>query len=205
MKRLILLCYISMLTSICYAQTSGIPPDVSEPTPDKKNIVTDFTYSLKENSKVHLQWKMNGSDTIEFCSIERSANGKDFEMIEMLKSPASNKFELMDESPLPGRSYYRIRTVVKGMPLYSPTLAVYMGGDVPFKFYPNPADNVLIVRTNLPMDIQITDATGESRISYQKVQGLQTINVSSLEKGIYMIRFTNKVSNTVSTERLFKN
>ena len=111
----------------------------------------------------------------------------------------------MDESPLPGRSYYRIRTVVKGMPVYSPTLAVYMGGDVPFKFYPNPADNVLIVRTNLPMDIQITDATGELRISYQKVQGLQTINVSSLEKGIYMIRFTNKVSNTVSTERLFKN
>jgi hypothetical protein len=111
----------------------------------------------------------------------------------------------VDESPFPGRNYYRIKTSVKGKPVYSITLIVHIGGELPYKFYPNPTDNILIVRSDISLDVQIADASGAVRISQAKVQGLQTINVSSLEKGIYTIRFTNKVSNTVSIEKLFKN
>lgn len=206
MKRLVLLCCVSMLTCICYAQYSGLlHPVISKLVLDPKNIVTDFSYTLKGTAKVHLEWKAVGIEMVDFFSIERSGNGRDFEMIEVLKYLSNNKFELIDDSPLPGRSFYRIRTSVKGKPVYSSTLTVYMGGDIPFKFYPNPADNILIVRSDIPVDVQIADALGEVRVSQSRVLGLQTINVSFLEKGIYMIRFTNKVSNTVSTEKLFKN
>jgi Secretion system C-terminal sorting domain len=206
MKELVLLCCVSIFTHICYAQYSGlINPAIAKIGTDSQNIVTDFSYTLKGNAKILLQWKVTNIKIVDFFSIERSANGRDFEMIEVLKLLSDNKFELIDESPLPGRSFYRIRSSVKGQPVFSTTLTVFMGGDMPFKFYPNPADNILIVRSDMALDVQIADATGVIRISNPRVLGLQTINVSSLEKGIYMIRFTNKLSNTVSIEKLFKN
>lgn len=195
-----------MLTCICYSQYSGLlHPILSNLQLDPKNIVTDFNYNLKGNEKVQLQWKVTNTDQVDFFAIERGTNGKDFEMIQVLKTLPDNHFELIDESPLPGRSFYRIRTSVKGKPVYSITLIVHMGADVPYKFYPNPTDNIVIVRSDIPLDVQIADASGTVRISQSKVQGLQTINVSDLEKGIYMIRFTNKLNNTVTTEKLFKN
>ena len=207
MKRLLLLCCVSMLTSICYAQYSGLlHPIISNLQIDPKNIVTDFTYVLKGDERVHLAWKVNNNkELVDFFAVERSANGKDFEMIEVLKSLPENQLELVDESPFPGRNYYRIRTSVKGKPVYSITLIVHIGGELPYKFYPNPTDNILIIRSDISLDVQIADASGAVRISQAKVQGLQTMNVSSLEKGVYMIRFTNKASNTVSIEKLFKN
>jgi len=167
--------------------------------------VTDFTYSLKGADRVHLSWKVNNKEFVDFFAVERSTNGKDFEMIEVLKSVPGNQLELLDDSPFPGRNYYRIKTSLKGRPAYSLTLIAYIGGELPYKFYPNPTDNILIVRSDIPLDVQIADASGAVRVSQVKVQGLQTINVSALEKGVYMIRFTNKVSNTVSIEKLFKN
>ena len=206
MKILLLLCCVSILTPVCYAQYSGLlHPAISHLAVEPKNIVTDFNYTLKGNTRIQLQWKVTSMDMVDFFSIERSANGRDFEMIEVLKLLSNNKFEFIDESPRSGKSFYRIRTSVKGKTMYSQTLVVYMGGDISFKFYPNPADNILIVRSDIPIDVQIADASGEVRISQPRVHGLQTINVSTLEKGIYMIRFTNKVSNTVSIEKLFKN
>jgi hypothetical protein len=206
MKKFVLLFYAGMLVSVCYAQPSGIlSPILANIDLDSNNVVTDFKYSLKEKAKVHLQWKVTHIELVDFFSIERSANGKDFEMIEVFKLLSDNKFELLDEAPLAGRSFYRIRTSVKGRPVFSRTLPVYYGSETPFKFYPNPADNLLIVRSDIPLDVQIADASGTVRISHTRVQGLQTINVSSLEKGVYMIRFTNKASNTITMEKLFKN
>jgi hypothetical protein len=206
MKKLVVLFSVSIVTCICYAQTSGIPdPATSNLSIDSNNIVTDFIYNLKEKGKVHLQWKVAHIEMVDFFSIERSVNGKDFEMIEVFKLFSKNKFELIDESPVNGRSFYRIKTSIKGRPVFSKTLSVYTGSENPFKFYPNPADNLLIVRSDIQLEVQIADATGTVRISESRVQGLYTINLSSLEKGVYMIRFTNKAANTVTIEKLFKN
>lgn len=206
MKEIVLLFYAGILASVCHAQSSGLlTPVLSDLNLDSNNIVTDFNYSLKEKTKVHLQWKVTHIEMVDFFSIERSSNGKDFELVEVFKLLSKNKFELLDESPLQGRSFYRIRTSVKGRSVFSKTLLVYTENQAAYKFYPNPADNLLIVRCDMPFDVQIADGSGAVRISQLRVQGLQTINVSALEKGVYMIRFTNKTSNTVTMEKLFKN
>jgi Secretion system C-terminal sorting domain len=206
MKRFVLSCSVSMLTSICYCQFSELlHPVISNLQTESKNIVADFSYTLKGSERVHLTWKVNSKESVDFFAIERSANGKDFEMIEVLKSVPGDQVELVDESPFAGRNYYRIKTSLRGKPAYSTTLIAYVGGELPYKFYPNPADNILIVRSDVPLDVQIADASGTVRVSQSKVQGLKTINVAALEKGVYMIRFTNKASNTVTTEKLFKN
>lgn len=206
MKRLILICCASMVVSLCHAQISGLlHPAISNFVFERRKLVTDFTYSLRPTNRVLLSWNIRDSQGVEYFSIERSQNGKDFEMIETLRLTTATNFQLVDESPSQGRNFYRIRVSLQGKPIYSETLNVYIGTERPFRFYPNPADNILIIRCDVPLDVQIADVSGEIKISQMKIQGLQTLNVANLEKGIYTIRFTNKITNTISTERLFKN
>ena len=85
MKRLILLICVSLLTRFCYAQYSALlHPIFQGLSLDSKNVVTDFTYLVKGNEKVHLQWKVTNPEQVEFFSVERSANGKDFEIVEKM-------------------------------------------------------------------------------------------------------------------------
>jgi hypothetical protein len=52
-------------------------------------------------------------------------------------------------------------------------------------FYPNPIDNVLIIRSAFAADIFITDAMGNSRVTRSIGVGPSVIDVSTLEKGVY--------------------
>lgn len=204
MKKGLLLFCMSILTCVCIAQNPGIHPP-SKIFIDSTQIFTGFIHSIDESGKVILSWTVQPNDSIDFFSVERSGNGKDFELVQLFKSTPGNKIEFIDEVPNKGRSYYRLKGSVKGKEIFSKVQQVYMIGDITFRFYPNPADNVLIIRSEIPVDVQIADAKGEVRISMNRIQGLQTINVSSLEKGVYMIRFTNKISNTITIEKLIKN
>ena len=77
--------------------------------------------------------------------------------------------------------------------------------DVDFKFYPNPTDKLLIIRTGHAIDVQILDASGASRLTRQIQAGIQIINVSSLEKGNYVLKVADRESNRVVSEQLVKN
>jgi hypothetical protein len=115
-------------------------------------------------------------------------------------------FQWTDDVPRKGRSFYRIRySFNNGDSLYSKTIPVVIAGYTAFKFYPNPVDHVLIIRTEAPLDVTISDANGRLRLSESRVQGLHTINVSSLERGVYLIRVINKLTNVMSQEKLMKN
>ena len=106
MKRLVLLCCVSIMSSICFSQYSGLlHPILSNLAIDTKNIVTDFNYSVKGNEKVQLQWKVSNIELVDFFAIERSANGRDFELVELVKTFPGTELELIDESPLSGRSF----------------------------------------------------------------------------------------------------
>ena len=78
-------------------------------------------------------------------------------------------------------------------------------GDISFRFYPNPVDNILIVRSEGALDVQVLDAAGKVRVSQSRLQGIQTINVSTLEKGIYYLRINNRSTGVVTQEKLLKN
>jgi hypothetical protein len=173
---------------------------------DPGKTVADFLYFISENSKIALNWKVKDS-LPDFFAIERSADGKLFEVVAVLNNLQTKPvFEWIDDSPKKGRSFYRLKySFNKGPELYSETLSVAMAGHIDFKFYPNPVDHILIIRSESPIDVQISDPNGKVRIPETRVKGLHTINVSSLEKGIYLIRFTNKLINVISQEKLIKN
>lgn len=207
MFKILLSIYVSFLALASYSQSPTVewsPADLVKEDPGR--IIGDLSSRLTESSKIILSWIVSGT-LPDFFAIERSDNGKTYEAVSVLTNLGSQKsFQWTDDSPIKGKSFYRIRYSFKsGDSLYSKSVPVTVAGEATFKFYPNPVDHVLIVRSESPLDVVITDATGRMRISQARVQGLQTINVSSLEKGIYLIRFVNKHTNLVSQEKLVKN
>ncbi|HUR12022.1 MAG TPA: T9SS type A sorting domain-containing protein [Flavitalea sp.] len=174
---------------------------------DTSSVISSLSAIIKDQHRIVLSWKINDPNAPEFFTVERSTNGKEFEVVSVVRVALFNeKFEYTDEAGTRGKSMYRLRAVWKdGTEVYSKPVPVQIESSSSIKFYPNPVDNILIIRTDQPIDVQISDATGKSRISFNKVQGLQTVNVSTLEKGIYLLRITNKLTNSVIQDKLIKN
>ncbi len=205
------LLYISMglLPLFAHTQSAPLPAFVTPSevtTEDPHKIISDLRLSIIDNSRLSLTWSVNG-DLPDFFIIERSENGKTFEVVTVLNNLEKKpSYHWTDDSPKKGRSFYRIKySFGQGPVLYSSTVNAAFAGYIDFKFYPNPVDHILIVRSDNPIDVHIADATGKIRITETRVRGIHTINVSSLEKGIYLIRFSSKLTNMVAQEKLIKN
>ena len=204
-----LLLYILMSLSACYGFSQNATPEWSGPSDivveDPNKAIVDLEVKT-EKSGVVVSWKVNG-DQPDFFAIERSNNGKKYQVIAVLnKLPAKPDYHWADDAPEKGKCAYRIRySYNQGPALYSGSASAVIAGSISFKFYPNPVDHILIVRSEMPLDVLIADANGKVRITTNRVQGLHTINVSDLEKGIYLIRFINKLTNVISQEKLIKN
>ena len=173
---------------------------------DSSKIAEEFDAVVRDNAKIFLSWKVIIGQ-VDFFTIERSCNGKDFETMAVLKQGSKQlTMDWVDEQPAKGRNQYRIRcSYSDGQSRYSKSIMAYVGGNVSFRFYPNPADNVLIIRSEQAIDVTIIDGNGRTRISQNLLSGLQLLNISTLEKGAYVIRIYNRQSNTLLQEKLVKN
>lgn len=212
MKKCLLAISIALIAVLSFSQqTSTIPASSTihqfeVPTEDSSLFITALVPTLKDNQKVILNWNLKNRSSSDFFSIERSSNGKDFEVVSVLKLSASTLYEWTDDAPVKGKSWYRVRySGTDGKAAYTNTTSVVLAGDLSFRFYPNPVDNILIIRSETPLDLQISDATGKVRINESRIQGIHMINVTALEKGIYLLRINNKVNSTVFQEKLLKN
>lgn len=208
MKKGVLVYIFCLCTYMCTAQdeASGFPA-AAVFTVDTSSFIADLFLSVRENSKVVLNWKQPEDTAFKFAVIERSSGGRDFEVVAALKqSDIKPENEWVDDAPARGRSLYRVRFSGKdGQPLFSKVVSALIAGDISFRFYPNPVDNILIVRSESVLDLQIVDAVGKQRVSLSNLQGLQTINVTSLEKGIYFLRINNHTTGLLTQEKLLKN
>ena len=206
MLKNLLTCFLCLLCLISHSQDPEQDSSVQSTLIDSLSV-EGLSLSLRGGNKIVLNWKVPTTKSPDYFTIERSCAGKDFETVALLKVGLEGKsFEWVDEAPCRGKNLYRVRiTGTNGEIVYSTTSSVFIAGDVSFRFYPNPVDNVLIIRSESLIDIQILDAAGKLRITQPRIQGLQIINVSSLEKGIYLLRITNTAANYISQEKLLKN
>lgn len=208
MKKGILIYCMCLMASFALAQgkSTRVPP-AGFTTADSALFISDLTSMVRDNSKVVINWKNSSQVSPEFVVVERSSAGGDFEMVAVLKQPGQGaSFEWMDDAPTRGRNLYRIRFDGEdGQPYYSKIVSALIVGDISFRFYPNPVDNILIIRSESALDVQVLDASGKVRLSQSRLQGIQTINVSSLEKGLYYLRINNRGTGVVTQEKLLKN
>jgi hypothetical protein len=203
MIRILLIVTLLMAARSVFAQNDSIGTS-SESVIDSTIMIST---SIREQGKVQLRWSVSDNGGIEYFAVERASNDRGFEVVGLMKHLTGKPwFEWVDEAPLPGKNVYRVKIVHSDAPAtFTLPATAMLSGELSFKFYPNPVDNMLILRSNSPYEIQIIDANGQVRLPVIKLNGLQTLNVSSLEKGIYFLRVQNKLTSIVTQERLMKN
>lgn len=199
---LVILCSVSFAV---FAQETGV--DVVLSAEIREQIYLSSRVDVKDHKRIVLEWSFNNFNSDRFFTIERSSNGKDFEVIAVIKGlKGQSLFEFTDELPPAINNYYRVKTVFsENQVIYSKIISRGVS-DVTFcKFYPNPVEKMLIVRTESPVEIRIIDPLNKVRISKQLDIGLQLIDVNNLEKGLYIITLFQKESNRLITDKLIKN
>jgi hypothetical protein len=171
--------------------------------------ITDLTCSPTPHStsSISLEWKADSASEGDYFIVERSHDGAVFETLSaQVVSETGTTYRQNDNSPVSGTGFYRVKWLGKsGGTVYSKTVRVSLTGDLDFKFYPNPADKLLIIRSGHDIDVAILDPGGSVRINREVTAGLQVINVSALEKGNYVLRIADHDSNRVVSEQLVKN
>lgn len=116
------------------------------------------------------------------------------------------RYEFTDDVPFQGSSLYRIRyTDKEGTHTYSDSASLHKSGLSFFSFYPNPVDNVLIIRAEAASEMAVTDGFGKQRIARSIGTKPSIIDVSGLEKGVYLLRVTNKTTGQQQAEKFIKN
>ena len=173
---------------------------------NNSTVFADLNATATPGAKVIISWKLLEQD-VDFFVIERSYNEKDFEVLAVTKlKPTGSQYQWTDDAPGKGKLYYRIRFITsKGQLIYSKIVFISLIADSSFRFYPNPVDNMLIIRSDQAVEVQISDGTGKIRLHEPKVQGLHVLNTSTLEKGVYILTVINKQAILIVKEKLLKN
>lgn len=173
---------------------------------DSAVIAESLQLQVLKESRVQLSWK-SAVRSVEYYCLERSSNGLSFETMAVLKQADTGvRMEWVDEQPGRGKNVYRIRcNFSDGSLYYSRAITAVMGNNLSFRFYPNPVDNVLIVRSEQAVDLVILDGNGKTRLFKSQISGLQMLNVSGLERGVYLVRVLNKITGQLVQEKLVKN
>jgi hypothetical protein len=208
-----LILFVLICARIGHAQqASAAPSDTAVDTvaglpPAGSNLFVDFNATTGGSNRVLLNWDTDSAAEGNYFVIERSPDETHFETVGVVRAAAGvQHYEVTDAAAPNGLDFYRIKyTARTGAPVYSKTMQLSLSGAVDFKFYPNPVDKLFIVRTEHTIDLQVIDAAGVVRLSKRLQAGIQVVNVSSLEKGVYVLRVTDKESNRAVSHQLLKN
>jgi hypothetical protein len=202
-----------LMVSFCAVALAQQAAGSSDSAADPRHITghgplfASFSGSVRDFNKVGLQWDADSAGEGDYFVVERSSDGVHYETLDALRSATGRShYELTDIAPPNGVDFYRLKYRAQdGGAIYSKTLQFSLSGDVDFKFYPNPVDKLVIIRTEHVIDIQVIDALGISRLSKRLQSGIQVVNIAFLEKGAYILRVADKESNRIVSNQLIKN
>lgn len=162
--------------------------------------VNNLVFSAKAvNKTVLLNWKTDAEQQTSEYQVQRSADG--IAWTDLAAVPAagtsysSRQYNITDPLPLKGRSYYRLQlTDADGQKQYSKVVPVYM--EVPgFKVINTlVTDGQLRVYLEAPAELILTDSKGQQVLRRSLAQGLQTLNLEGMAKGVYYLRDAVTVS-----------
>ncbi len=174
----------------------------------KLATINSFEATVK-TTNVALNWQTASESNLDYFTIERSSDGKDFQKVRTLfgkgNSDQPNNYFLLDPSPVFGNAYYRLRfTSFKGESDVSNIINVHFEPEATGlnirSVEPNPFKSGFSVVYNSikpePMNVNLTSLTGQ--IVYTNSVNPETgkdnlfefRDHSSLDPGIYFLNFT---------------
>lgn len=150
-------------------------------------------------SSNHLMWQTASEENNEGFEIQRSSDGKEWEVIDFVfghgTTVEAQSYEYIDETPLYGNNYYRLKQIdTDGQFEYSQVIAVvFQPNASKLKLYPNPVITGLL-NINYGSEetalVQILDGMGRV-IQENTITGTSDILVDKLTSGIYYVQVTS--------------
>ncbi|MCF0070064.1 CotH kinase family protein [Dyadobacter sp. CY261] len=148
-----------------------------------------------EGSQTRLSWTVTEETNFNRYVVEGSQDGKTFVKIGEVPGQGMEFYEFVDTIPFSGNNYYRLQCLdLDGTYAYSRIVSAFIQGNGGFDLFPNPTDSYLQVQWTSPakattsFDIYDINATG--RLNDVKLDKNNSIDVSRLPPGIYVIRDT---------------
>ena len=162
--------------------------------------LVSFTASVIDK-KVLLKWHIDNPESVNRFIIERSVNGNEWMKLKTIGSNnQENNYLTVDEKPIPGRTYYRIKFIEKNNTLsYSTARQVTTGNYNEFIIYPNPAGNKITVagNYNCPANLKLMDVSGKIIFHRNILNRPATIDLPYLTPGIYILQVNQAVQKLI--------
>lgn len=164
-----------------------------------------FTAHPAGTSMVDLDWITASERNNDHFELQRSTNGIDFISIGTVAgagtTQATTAYDFMDRAPMPGTNYYRLKQVdTDGTFTYSSVEAVVMDKVPGFTLFPNPSQDIVFVSglgPELANDLMIFNASGQQIPFPRESISAGRIDVSTLPKGLYIVRLLEQVASLV--------
>lgn len=172
-------------------------------TPTTLPLTLTLLTAKKNNSANLLVWETKSEINTSHFEVERSLiNNNEFQKIGEVNALGSGAHNYTFEDKLFNQTgnynYYRLKMVDKnGDFTYSKVVAVknVLQSVVQVKLYPNPATNYLRFEINdsslLDTKIDIINALGKTVLSEKIMNETFTLNIESLQSGVYFVQFLN--------------
>jgi len=154
-------------------------------------------------SSIQLSWRTATERNNDYMAVERSADGVKFGEIGRVKGAGTTEqpqeYGFVDEHPLPGLNYYRLRQVdFDGAFEYHKTISVAFKGKASsglnVQAFPNPAQYSLQARwsadSRQPSTLRLFDTSGRLLATYPVDAGADSyeVPVSNLPAGLYFLQ-----------------
>jgi hypothetical protein len=157
--------------------------------------LSTFTATKEENA-VALNWTTLSEENNAGFDIEKSTNGKDFEVIGHVEGAGNSiekiDYNFMDENPANGINYYRLKqTDFDGAFEYSKIVSVEFESQVQAIVFPNPMIDNLTIRADTQDKVNIRIFNLFGQIVYQNTQRIDNqmdIDLSMLPAGSYFLQ-----------------
>jgi hypothetical protein len=169
-------------------------------------------WSEAEDEYVTVSWTTLNEVNNEYFTIEKYLSDKWVEVgtveARFGRGVDNAPYQWADDKPIAGVNYYRLlQTDYNGEPkVLGETSAFFLISHA--MVFPNPVSTYLNVPTeHLPKGskINIMDIVGRRLIHAPVVEGIQTIDMSHLPKGIYQMIIQDKANNPLTGQRIVKN
>lgn len=176
-----------------------------------------FSAKLASANQVNVEWKTASETNNSHFILERSYNGKNFEMLARIEGKGTtleeSSYDYLDNDPLPGTSYYRLKQVdvatvdadgkeIEGKSVYSRIVSVERKGTSLLTVYPNPSSDVFNIKLDAAVKLSkwsVLDNMGKERKS-----GVgNKADLSSLPTGSYTLKIVTS-NNDVYFNKIVK-
>ncbi|MBL7861525.1 MAG: T9SS type A sorting domain-containing protein [Cyclobacteriaceae bacterium] len=161
-----------------------------------------FFNAIATTNQIKLKWATASELNSDFFEVQRSFNGLDYEVIAHVNGGGTSQiridYEVVDEKPRLGRTYYRLRQVdVDGKEATYPATFAEFTGEKNFSVYPSllRKGNELTLELNfepqVPAEVVIHDLSGRFVDRFLLSGGKGSVSNINFGAGLYLVRISS--------------